>query len=168
MINKIFIKSKATEDQAELKKKLYNSGNKLKRTCKKLSKKTKFLYSSIFPQNSRTPDQDFPPYNPALRGPGFLSVLPIKSSQNPKILSSTYSKLSISPIKDKKSPNTRNFSPDEESEIDKIVQSRLKQQYESIKISISKKLEKLHPQVFSQDVNTIRADSLATVQMKKV
>jgi len=147
---------------------MYRNTSKLKKTCKKLSKKTKILYSSVFPQKPKTPDQDFPPFNPTLRGPGFLSVVPMKSSQKPKILSSTYSKLSISPIKDIKSPITRNLSPDEESQMDKIIQSRLKLEYESIKISISRKLEKLHPQVFSQDINTIRADSLATVQMKKL
>lgn len=140
----------------------------LTRSCKKLAHKAKVLYSSIFPKKVKNIDQDFALAISQSRGPGFLSVIPSKPVENPKTMSSASRRLSASPSKSNKSPNKRNLSPDEESQVDKIIQLRLSQQYETIKISMNKKFEKLHPQVFSQNINTIRADTLAKLQMTKL
>lgn len=142
--------------------------NKLTRSCKKLEKKAKLLYSSVFPKQIKNIDQDFVWNNSQSRGPGFLSVIPAKPIDNPKAVSSVSRRLSASPNKSNKSPNKRNLSPDEETQIDKIVQFKLSQQFETIKISMNKKFEKVHPQVFSHNINTIRADTLAKLQMTKL
>ena len=74
-----------------------------------------------------------------------------------------------SPSKDVITTKKREFSWQEEEQIENIVNKRLKSEISSIKVSIANKIKKLsRHNILPEEVNTLRVDSLTEVKSKKV
>jgi hypothetical protein len=75
---------------------------------------------------------------------------------------------SRSSSKDLKFSIKRELSPDEQEQVEKIVKQKMSSKYDLIKSSISKKITLQMPQVFGEDLNMLRTNSLAAVQAGKL
>lgn len=96
----------------------------------------------------------FSPSHPGI----FLTTQQINHDSKPPALSRASSKLS-------KLPTKRELSPDEQNEIEKLVQNKLTARLASLKSSVSRKISlKSSQNVLKNDINLLRADTLASVQ----
>lgn len=89
---------------------------------------------------------------------------PCKRTASEKHFPST----SRSSSKDNKLSIKRELSPDEQDQVEKLIKQRLSVKYDSIKTSVARKISVGNQQMFGDDFNMIRADSLAAVQAGKM
>lgn len=77
--------------------------------------------------------------------------------------------LTRSPSKNSNLPKKRELSPDELSEIEKIVQKKLSVRVASLKSSISRKItQKSSQNVLKPDLNSLRKNSLISIETTKL
>ncbi|OMJ82672.1 hypothetical protein SteCoe_16598 [Stentor coeruleus] len=102
--------------------------------------------------------------------PRFVSVRSSKSVIRQREISKTASPItSRSPSKDKITIQKREFSLEEEQEIESMIQDKLSESFVAVKKKINSKFKKLRNyRLFPDDMNALRAESLVAVETKKM
>ena len=154
-------------------------GMKSAKSYKKLSLRAKSIYRALHTYSKEDSEKSNRYFDSAQRS-RVIGFTPVSISPSPKKRRNTseskYTYINKTPLKDNKTPLKENkiakkceFSPTEEDEIDKIITTRLNNQYYTIKKSIDKKIKKLSVhKIFNQEINTLRSESIAAVESKKM
>lgn len=102
--------------------------------------------------------------------PRFVPVRSSKSLLKQREHSKNASPItSRSPSKDKITIQKRDFSLEEEQEIDSMIQDKLSESYVAVKKKINSKFKKLRDyRIFPDEMNALRAESLVAVEAKKM
>jgi hypothetical protein len=148
-------------------------GIKAAESYKKLSDKGKTVYNMLMPKDNYEDEENLYPvryfqkrilksrFTPVELSPSKLK----KKKISPERFSSTLKSTS----KDFLMAKTRKISPIETEEIEKIVKTKLDNELTTVKQSIQNKIKKLSIyKIFPDEMNTLRAESLAAVKSKEM
>lgn len=142
-------------------------GLKSLESCEKLTQRGKIFYKSL------RPESDPAEFLYKLKEPikkdvkNYFSPARLETHQTSSV--GRFKIISKSPSKETFPVKRREFSLQEQEEIDKLIDNKLNIELTSIKASIPQKIKKLSKNlIFSEELNTLRADSQAAVISKKV